>query len=452
MNILDYIYNEFIKFLEDNNVVASYDEGLISSKDFSLYDKRKVLEIMGERIIDHSFCWIDTPISNGSWDNLNDKWIKKFRNIFREEQFAKDVTEPITIYYTDSKYVIEKLDIYSNISAREEVRRIFSNGTFPEEIGTSYLIWEYSGNLLSWIRSFNNIPIKFEKFDEHNVIQTSSIFQAALEGFESRIEKVIFQTGSNLPLNYIDLDLNTGKVSYLLKDKIKEVPEDEYYTSSKRTTTTIGKLLVKLDTYHVIDKCDIERISNYFRGISRKINIEVLEGEGIKWAYLESNYAPENTCIRSTLHNSCMRYEGCQSYFDFYIAAHAKIAVLLNDHKKVESRALLWEVGPNKYYLDRIYSVTPFTNIRFVTALKTKYNIEYFRVDSKLYDANTFEEIKGGISKLEYVIQTEELKNYEGNFPYADSFIYYIKPLGLICTNSSVLLLHRTDGSSDSLL
>ena len=451
MTVLDYIYNSFIEFLKKHDVLTYYDEGIQRSRGYSVFNKSEVLSRIDSDIINWSFCWSDTPIKEGkSWRTLNAEWSDIFPNILNLPKSTLENISPITIYYTFNEQISRDLSKTGYLTGYtiKEFNSEWAKG-LPSECLAALVVSKIPCAILNLIAN-SNLTVVLKELDDSVAMQSSSLFESILSNFDSRFKDVIFQIRDVLPLNYIDVDSNTGKVSYLLKDKIKEVPKNEFYTTSKRTTTTIGKLLMKLDFEKVLDKCDIERISNYFRGIFRKITIEVLEGEDIKMAYLEDNYAPENGCITSTLHRSCMRHSKCQSYFDFYIAAHAKIAVLFNEQRQIEARALLWEVGPNKYYLDRIYSITPFIHLGFVNAVKSKYDIDYYRIDGKIFNAHTYKEYLGGLSELNYSITSEELKTYEGNFPYVDSLYIFIKSLGMICT-PSVRCLHDTYGGYSNL-
>lgn len=446
MTILDYIYDSFIEFLKSYNVLEDYDNGIFHNREITVYNKHAILLIMGDDIINRSFCWAETPISGEtSWRVLNAEWVNKFKKLFNDEKVVSKNFTPLVLYYTYDPQIKEQFSnngycVYYTVS---EFNHIYT-GSIQNNADQATIIADLSYDIVRYIKD-SKVPVVFKELSDSNIILSTNLFTLALNSFDKKISTIVYKIYEDVPLNYIDIDSKTGKVSYLLKDKIKEVPKEDIYTTSKRTTTTIGKLLMKLDFEKVLDKCDIERISNYFKGIFRKITVEVLEGESIKIAYLEDNYAPQNGCIVSTLHRSCMRHSECQSYFDFYIAAHAKIAVLFNEKRQIEARALLWQVGPNKYYLDRVYSTTPFINLKFVNAVKDKYNIDYYRIDGKVFDANTNREVPEGVRGLNYIIVTDELKDYEGQFPYCDSFYVFIKSLGALCT-PNIKILHGTDG------
>lgn len=95
---------------------------------------------------------------------------------------------------------------------------------------------------------------------------------------------------------------------------------------------------------------------SYFYNHPDVVTIKEISGEDIRWAYHYMNYVePSNS---STLWNSCMRHESCQSYFELYCDNPDKIrmVVAVNGHNKVLGRCLLWQ--PEKYsnvYYDRVY-------------------------------------------------------------------------------------------------
>lgn len=442
MTILDLIYKEFIALLDKYQVLNIFDLAVLANRGYSVFDKDAVLKHMEGQIINHSFCWEHVPIPQNdiSWRDLNDAWEITFDHLISETDIS--VLEPLSIYYSYSNSILS-LNIKDNFITEYNVGGIFYNADVPYK--DANIIWPYSESLLESL-SDTRYPIQFKEINSSNILIMSPLFSSVLSGYvKGTVKSVLFSIKENPVLNYIDLDPNTGKVSYLNKDKIPEVREEDYFTSRKRTTTTIGKLLMKLDTDQILDKCLIEDISNYFRGIAKSINVQVWEGDDIKKAYLENNYAKQSECVTSVLHNSCMRHTKCQSFFDFYKAAHAKIAVLLNDEGKIDTRALLWEVSPGIYYLDRIYYNTPFTNIRFVLELQKKYRIDFYRIDSKIYSGKTYLEVPEGVNALNYSICTEELKNYKGEFPYVDTFCLFFKKEGRLYPRSCYIL-HRTDG------
>lgn len=450
MTFLDLVCEEFIAMLKKYDVLNTYDIAVRRYKNYSVFDRTELLRHMGGNIINYSFSWVNVPIPQSpvEWRDMDTEWENTYRNLVRSSEARK--LDPIVMYHGNKNEIRESnfgkfaWDSDSFVTCYT-VGEILGGDNVEESIQDNIIVWPYSDTLL---RHFSYFPsqIVLKKISEANILSMSPVFYSVISNYmKGSIRSVLFDIIECPVLNYIDLDLNTGKVSYLTKDKIDEVPAEERYTSRKRTSTTIGKMLVKLDTKHLIDKCDIEDISNYFRGISKTLNVQVWEGDDIKKAYLEKNYADPNECVNSTLHNSCMRYAKCQSYFEFYKAAHAKIAVLLNEEGKIETRALLWEVAPGVFYLDRIYYNSPFTNIRFVIELQKKYNIQYYRIDSRIFDGKNHQEVVEGFRALNYCIRTEELKTYEGEFPYVDTFYLYFKEEGCLYPNRC-FSLHNTDG------
>ncbi len=83
-------------------------------------------------------------------------------------------------------------------------------------------------------------------------------------------------------------------------------------------------------------------------------NVEVVKGEAIRWAYHEDNYTSNDY---SELHDSCMRYAGCQDFLDIYVQNPevVSLAIIRDSNAKVAARSLLWH-SETKTYMDRIYA------------------------------------------------------------------------------------------------
>lgn len=177
-----------------------------------------------------------------------------------------------------------------------------------------------------------DVPIKFEEYDlDRNIIKMSDKFTSVMKEFPAGLDAIL-ELNPSPKLNFIDIDFNTGKVSYLPIEKIEQCSNP--WESSNRRTTTIGRLLNKFNWKPYLDRCDIERISNFVSGWGEELNVEIWDSERIREGYLEDNYAEELDCISSTLHHSCMRFPECQDFFEFYERAHTKIVVALDEKKR----------------------------------------------------------------------------------------------------------------------
>jgi len=142
------------------------------------------------------------------------------------------------------------------------------------------------------------------------------------------------------------------------------------------------------------------------------IDLSVVEGEDIRTNYLESNYLE----IKGQLGNSCMRYEGCQSYLDIYVQNPQVCKLLvLKEGGKVKGRALLWNLSNGKKYIDRIYTIQDSDkNIFKEWAESNGFDINYDMSTSNL--------------NLSVNLKTSSFDKY----PYMDTFEYYDDQNGIL--------------------
>lgn len=168
----------------------------------------------------------------------------------------------------------------------------------------------------------------------------------------------------------VDVTEKNDYVSYIQVNRIlKDFPDKDdrvendskFWTDEKiRTKHKIGKWVTHIykDVYKTqFTPSQIEEFSNAYKATYDAIDIPpefvILKGDDIKWGYLESNYAEG----KSTLANSCMRYDYCQKYFDIYTENEdvCSLLVLKDSNNKVKGRALLWVLDDGELYMDRIY-------------------------------------------------------------------------------------------------
>ncbi len=106
--------------------------------------------------------------------------------------------------------------------------------------------------------------------------------------------------------------------------------------------------------------------------------LEVWPPTKIKYAYNEKNYKDGG----GNLNASCMRHSSMQRSCNFYEKQGVQIIVVVNEHKKIYGRALLW--SDIKYrgkkgtftYMDRVYSISSKYDKQFYElALKNKWSV-----------------------------------------------------------------------------
>lgn len=458
MNLFDFIYNEFISFCNEHNATDAINNAWIKRYGFDLGCKKFVLSNMSPNIINNTIHWSSSLCPpNRSWAELDGLWGERCYDIISPS--CLDTTkypDPITLYYIKDSSCIEYYSdellcilLGNPLTTFRELNFSECGFDFPVSIDNVDVDnIKFITNYPSWMLKKIVIPSKnivFKELSKNNIVTISERFLNAIKYFYGALA-CIYELGYESKVDYLDMDVNTGNVSYLPIDKTLKPDFDvsTAYTNSNRKVTTIGKLLNKFNCSEYLSKCDIERISTFFSGFKTKLNIEVWDSYRIKDAYLFKNYAPEMDCITSTLHKSCMRYEECQEYFKFYEMAEAKIAVALDKNRLICARALLWQIDKDTYYLDRIYSNSPFIVVQFANAVAKKYPIKYYRVDKKIYDISTHIELPKWPN---YKIFRKNLINYNGPFPYVDTFSVFAPLTGELSTPIGIFNLHDTGGN-----
>lgn len=154
------------------------------------------------------------------------------------------------------------------------------------------------------------------------------------------------------------LAMRGGQITYLPKGRKHELNEDGSWKRENRQEGRPAKIVrrfIRSDFSDVwlTDK-DFEIFANLIKSqdISAIGDFKMVSGEDIRYWYDGNRYA-RNT---GSLYNSCMRYEQCQPYFDIYVhnPEVCRMLVLVNKGA-LYGRALVWSLGDNKFYMDRIY-------------------------------------------------------------------------------------------------
>ena len=105
--------------------------------------------------------------------------------------------------------------------------------------------------------------VEYKEYDlGKNIIRMSDKFTSIMKAFPAGLSAIL-ELNPSKKVNYLDIDYNTGKVSYLPIEKTlkKDFEPTRAYIDSNSKTTTIGRLLNKFNWALYLDRCDIERIS-----------------------------------------------------------------------------------------------------------------------------------------------------------------------------------------------
>jgi len=219
-----------------------------------------------------------------------------------------------------------------------------------------------------------------------------------------------------------------GKILFIGDKGIKK----SLITKGKPQETRIGRLsqriLSKVDKKY--SPQEVEEFVNKFKSkveISRNKHLlfELVKGDDIAYWYLEDRYSSGS----GPLQGSCMRYSGCQSYFDIYTQNEDKVSLLIlkdeDNSEKISGRAIVWKLDDGKTFMDRIY----YTKEEEVELFKS-----YAREKGWLYKSKQnmtpneeIESEEGVSSKIQLKVSLEVDFEY---FPYMDTmrYLYYHKP------------------------
>lgn len=454
MTALDFFYDEFVAFCNKYDLVEQFNKGLqIKGFPYELSCKPFILSRLSPEIFNYSLHWAETPAPKShSWGEIHDLWIKKSVEIENSFKKKSKVFESFPVYY----FKYEGFDYLDYVS--DHIRQLYyADQLIPVRVKDAeqvdikngcpkgvHIISNMSMWALKMVTKYKGV-VEYKEYDlGKNIIRMSDKFASIMKAFPAGLS-IILELNPSKKVNYLDIDYSTGKVSYLPIEKTlkKDFESVRAYVDSNRKTTTIGRLFNKFNWAPYLDRCDIERISNFVSGCGETLSVEIWEPEKIRIAYLEDNYAEELRCIKSTLHNSCMRRAECQDFFEFYEKADAKIAVALDEKGKICVRAILWQINDSLYFLDRIYSISPFYYVKFAKAVASKVPIDFYKVDRTIYSIKTLTEVEMPV----YRLFRPKLINYEGLVPYVDTFYIFDSTRGELLTDTKIFRLQTTEGN-----
>jgi hypothetical protein len=177
---------------------------------------------------------------------------------------------------------------------------------------------------------------------------------------------------------------------------------------------------------------------------------DVVSGKEINHYYSVDNYYDEE----GSLGGSCMRFDECQGYIDFYATnKKCKLLILRDSENKnlIKGRALLWSLDEpsGRIFMDRIYT----NNYSDETFFKqyAKENVFLFKAEQSYSTGIEIIDTKSNTKGQMYLkvnldngVDTEE-------FPYVDTLSFYNDDEMYIANNGSEckFRLNSTEGGMD---
>lgn len=276
--------------------------------------------------------------------------------------------------------------------------------------------------------------------------------------------------------SFVDLDdSGLDKVSFITSTKAAEVLADYYgknkesedieFTRSNylgvrdndrmsnlmyskfRSSTSIGKLINKLFPKEFAPGGkpgeDIQSFTDKFKSMRDTKDLELVKGDDIVKYYLYENYVDGDNAGGS-LGNSCMRYDDCGDYVQFYADNIDKVSLLIlkgNDEgdednsDKIKGRALVWNLSSPKgrVFMDRIYTTESYDEELFKTYAKKNGWLYKYRQNSSdgEFIIDTKDDSQEHMTLEVYNIKESSTDKY----PYVDTLKYYYPEDGTLSSS-----------------
>ena len=283
--------------------------------------------------------------------------------------------------------------------------------------------------------------------------------------------RLLFEEGMSNKRVFVDIDQDSiDKVSFIMANKAEEIlgrrekikhlrtiEHDKIYKARQRGTMKINRFVndlfkneyqtekltpeqreankekgIKTPAQH------LEDFVNQFKAIREPGEFVLVKGSEIIHWYSEDQYENGN----GTLGGSCMMYEECEEYLEFYAFNKNKISMLImkskeNEHNIV-GRALVWNLDTpsGRTFMDRVY-----TNY--------DHDVENFKKYAK--DHGWLYKYKQNMDASERIVDTKNdqttsmtlvVKNIsdpDSQFPYLDTLKYYSPSLDKISNEEGIV-------------
>lgn len=351
----------------------------------------------------------------------------------------------------------------------------YSNYDFDlmmENVKNDSIMLEISVRLLELLKNISYDPIANDILDTYGMYDRDVKFKVTLLDLSDKVDAngkrvldAISFTQSNKAIQLVAKDLNIEikrdePLSYNDYTKITRrfLSDKKYLFSPGRSETTIGRIVKKLfdDKY---SSAKIEEFVNRFKSINDKNeNYELVKGDEIvKW-YNEINYTHDG----GSLNDSCMRYQRCKEYIEFYAINEDKVSLLILkdplNEELIIGRAIVWDVDfvdgdkvENKKFMDRIYYTKDYIIEGFIGyAVKKGW---LYKKNQNMEEDSPIIDIVNDIIYSSVLI--DNVKNHE-YYPYMDTMKYFngsqlTNDLSELDNKDNAIKLVDTYGESESV-
>ena len=199
-------------------------------------------------------------------------------------------------------------------------------------------------------------------------------------------------------------------------------------SETNKSETTLGRIVRKLFDTEFKDHEIGDFVEKYKSiDIFNEADFELVSGEDIVYWYNERRY----TDGKGPLNESCMRYDRCAPYLEFYAKNEDVVKLLImkntEDDSKIIGRAVVWLIETldgveveNRYFMDRIYYTNEYIKelfIKYATNKSWLYKkLQNMEIDVPIIDTVTNKQHS-------YVVVSDVKDNEE--YPYLDTLKFY---------------------------
>ena len=214
-----------------------------------------------------------------------------------------------------------------------------------------------------------------------------------------------------------------------IKNQVYNKSDKFFFNQKNRSKTKIGRIVGKLfpDKYKQSGDPgnDIESFVNIYKAARDTTNFEIVSGSDIQQWYNEKQYMPGG----GSMNNSCMRYDYCSDYLDFYSDNEDKVSLVIlkdaGDETKIRGRAILWQLDDpsGRTFMDRIYTVNDSDVILFQEYAKE--NGWLHKKYQNMSEDGPWVDTKNGEELYNNLIIKDLDDPGDGNYPYMDTMKYF---------------------------
>jgi len=237
-------------------------------------------------------------------------------------------------------------------------------------------------------------------------------------------------------ISFIDVMDKDDMLSYVTSHKAKQVLDkfisinriqdgQDFCWLNNRQDQRITRMIPRLYDSQFNQK-EIEEFVHEYKAALKADNsfdkFEIVDGEDIRKYYNEKF---NSSSAMGSLQRSCMKYDRCRNFFDFYIknSDKMKMLILKQDDEVIYGRANLWYLDkPEGYvFMDRVYTTYDWQMKLFIDyAIKNNYIYK----SRQIYGGSIIPVVKDGVK--DKLNMTVNLKPQEFRYyPYVDTLQFY---------------------------